>query len=259
MSDRVSRDLLEARLLELGEHIAYPPVPALATRVTARLQSPPRRGPLVFPSWSRARAVLVAATMIAVLATGVLVASPTTRQAVADWLGIGGIRITFDEDREARTPVTDELNLGRSVSLEEASDHTGFEVAVPAALGEPDAVYLNPDLPGGEVSLVYLPRPDLPEVGSSGAGAVVTQFRGTGETDPYLKKMADLGTEVMQVTVSGHVGFWLSGAPHLLIGEFPPTRRTAGNTLIWEDHGITYRVEADVTLQRALEIADSLG
>lgn len=256
----MSHDLLEARLLELGDHIAYPPVPALAAAVTARLQGRPRRGSLVFPSWSRARTVLVAAVAVAVLATGVLVASPTARRAVADWLGIDGIRISFDDDAErgVRTPADFDLNLGRHVSLDEASDYTGFEVAVPTALGDPDAVYLNPVLPGGEVSLVYAPRPDLPEVGSSGAGAVVTQFRGSGDTDAYLKKLAGYGTQVTQVTVSGHVGYWIAGAPHLLIGEFPPSSRAAGNTLIWEDHGITYRVESDVTLQRALEIAASL-
>lgn len=260
MSERMTDNLLEARLVGLGEHIAYPAVPALAPAVVARLEGRPRRVLLPLPSWSRARFVLATLAFIAVVATGILVASPTTRHAVADWLGIEGIRITFDDDRESRVPVNEELdrlNLGRPVSAQEAGAYTGFTVAIPSVLDEPDAIYLDQDVPGGEVSLVYESDDSLPEVGSSGVGVLITQFRGGGETDVYLKKLAGFGTEVRPVTVSGHQGFWISGAPHLLVSEFG-SARSAGNTLIWATPELTYRVEAEVTLSRALEIAESL-
>jgi hypothetical protein len=35
-------------------------------------------------------------------------------------------------------------------------------------------------------------------------------------------------------------------------------RRLAGNVLLWERDGVTYRLEGDVPLRRALAIAESL-
>lgn len=262
MSDRMNENLLEARLVDLGDRIAYPVVPALAPAVVARLEGDPRRPLFPTASWSRARFVLAAFAFIAVVSGGLLLASPATREAVADWLGIDGIRITFDDDREARvpveTPIDTRLDLGRAVSVQEAEEYTGFTVATPSIVGEPDAIYLNDEVPGGEVSLIYEPRPELPEVGSSGVGLLITQFSDFGDTDAYLKKLAQVGTEVRSVTVSGHQGFWISGAPHLLVSEFSSPARLAGNTLIWATPETTYRVEADVSLSRALEIAESL-
>ena len=261
MSDRMNENLIEARLVDLGHHIAYPALPALAPAVVARLEDGPRRTLFPRASWSRVRVVLAALAFITVVSGGILVASPATREAVADWLGIDGIRITFD-DREARgpveTPIDTQLDLGRAVSAEEAEEYTGFTVATPEVLGEPDAVFLNEEVPGGEVSLVYEPRADLPEVGSSGVGVLVTQFSDRDGSGAYLKKLAQVGTEVRSVTVSGHQGFWISGAPHLLLSEFSSPARLAGNTLIWATPETTFRVEADVSLSRALEIAESL-
>ena len=261
MSDRMNENFLEARLVDLAEHIAYPAVPAVAPAVVARLESGARRSLFPWASWSRARFVLAAIAFIAVVAGGILVASPATREAVADWLGIDGIRITFDDDREANVPIEtpiDTLDLGRAVSAEEAEEATGFTVMTPDVLGEPDAIYLNEELPGGEVSLVYEPRSGLPEVGSSGVGLLVTQFSDGGDAGTYVKKLGQHGTEVRAVTVSGNEGFWISGAPHLLVSEFSSPARLAGDTLIWASPEVTYRVEADVSLSRALEIAESL-
>ena len=46
--------------------------------------------PLIRPAWQR---VAVAAIGLVILASGILTFSPSTRRAVADFLGLGGVRI----------------------------------------------------------------------------------------------------------------------------------------------------------------------
>jgi hypothetical protein len=67
------------------------------------------------------------------------------------------------------------------------------------------------------------------------------------------------------VPVSGADGFWLEGAPHLLIQEEDgeivehEISRLAANVLIWERGGITYRVESNLGRAETLAIATSMA
>lgn len=64
--------------------------------------------------------------------------------------------------------------------------------------------------------------------------------------------------------MAGAPGLWISGAPHVFWylapdGEFiNESRRLVGDTLAWERDGVLYRIEGDITLERALEIAVSM-
>src|SRR5437867_1441669 len=59
-------------------------------------------------------------------------------------------------------------------------------------------------------------------------------------------------------------GFWLAGEPHQFFYRDPSgnfqadTLRLAGNTLLWEEGGITHRLEAQVSKDEALRIASSV-
>src|SRR4029450_9314828 len=146
------------------------------------------------------------------------------------------------------------LFLGEKVSLEEARDRADFDVLVPEALGEPDAVYFQTTPPGGMVSLVY-GTPDEPR-------ALFTMFRGT--VDEVIFKKVAAGTHIASLRVDGESGYFLSGEPH----EFSYFDRTgqyrqeivrlAGNTLLWERGPLTLRLEADVNREEAVEIARSV-
>jgi hypothetical protein len=65
------------------------------------------------------------------------------------------------------------------------------------------------------------------------------------------------------VTVNGGRGFWLEGAPHQFFyrdpdgSVRPDTLRLAGNTLLWEQGGVTLRLEADLTRDQALRLAST--
>ena len=66
------------------------------------------------------------------------------------------------------------------------------------------------------------------------------------------------------MTVDGEPGFWLAGASHGVLYEHASgavreaPARLAGNTLIWRRGGLTLRLEADITKERALAIARSV-
>jgi hypothetical protein len=58
--------------------------------------------------------------------------------------------------------------------------------------------------------------------------------------------------------------YFLSGAPHvvILVDEsgtgVPETTRLARDVLVWEEDGRTVRLEGDLTLAEATELAESL-
>lgn len=249
---------VESSLRTLAKDFAYPETPPMAQGIGERL----RRQPEPDLHASRWRAVLVAAAVMALVVAATMIALPGARQAVADWVGIDGIRITFDDRTVDPSPVGDDLEIGTRMEAQEAAESVAFDIAVPRVLGEPDSYFVMASVEGGEVSLVWEPTAGLPESEHTGVGAVLTQFVGEPSLET-LKKVADPATSVTAVTVNGRQGFFVEGAPHVLVRQpsgddrmLPP--RLAGNTLLWEGGEVSYRLEADLGLERALEIAESL-
>ncbi len=244
MSDvRPTDDNLEQALRDLGARLDVPPTPDLASMVRARLEARPRQR----RAWALAAAALV------VLLTGLALAQS---EAIGRWLGVRGIRIQFGPPR--RAPVAQDLRLGRQVSLTESRHAVPFPVLVPAALGEPDEVYVSDDR---RVSLIYRARPDLPRAHETGVGLLVTEFRAEFD-DVYLKKIASGGTRVEPVTVGSGQGYWISGAHALFYRDPTGVRedvlRVAGNVLVWERDGVTFRFESALSKDAALRIAESM-
>jgi hypothetical protein len=134
---------------------------------------------------------------------------------------------------------------------------------VPAAAGRPDGVFLKPDVPGGELSLSYRPRDDLPEARSTRLGLLVTEFRGDLLPE-YTGKIAGQATRVERLRVDGNRAAWLEGAPHFFFyrppgAEFRENRlRIAQNVLLLERGDVLVRLEGAFDLKRALELAHSL-
>ena len=133
-------DDLELAVRAIADDIRYPQTPDMTERVMERLQRAPAREPL--PSRSRLVFALAAAAMIAVALVAAVSLSPSARRAVADWLGVDGIRITFD-DSAPQEPSDNDLFLGSQVSADQAADAVDFDIAVPQELGEPDGYYFN--------------------------------------------------------------------------------------------------------------------
>jgi hypothetical protein len=80
-----------------------------------------------------------------------------------------------------------------------------------------------------------------------------------GGNAPFLKKLVGGQTNADWVKVRREFyGLWLSGKPHIFFFPREPAR-LAGNTLVWQGNGTTYRLEAPgLKKQEALDLAGSL-
>ena len=285
-SDRRGDEQLERALRAIGDQLAYPPTPDLARSVRARLAAGPPARRSALASWFATpfvRRLALAVVLLVALAGAVLALSPGVRNAVADRLGVPGIVIEYATPTTANAPtrppatpatparptttpvsVGERLGLGRRATFEEARAAASFTLVLPAdpSLGPPDEVYLGLPPLAGQVSLVWLPRPGLPEAPGTGVGLLITQFR-AGIDGGFAKKIPSDRTIVRSVVVNGRSGYWIEGEPHSFFydlpgGTIPERPRLAGNVLLWEQGGITYRIEGPRTLEEALRLAGSL-
>ena len=292
---------VEEVLFGLGQRLSYPPtpnvVPTMEARLAALTVSRTARPAQLLGRRSLALAVLAA--LIAIVL--VLAASPGARQALAGRIGLPGILIKHvpaapgppATATAAPTPVTPspspagagiataplptpvplaspvastlgaQLDLGEPTTLAAAQARAGFHVLVPQTLGTPDEVYVAEPPPGGEVTLVYRSRPDLPSTRETGVGALLGQFRGTVQAGLFQKLLGP-DSQVVATTVAGQPGYWITGSPHLFLYQDPngvvrqESIRLAGNTLIWEQGGITFRLESALDEEGALKVAESV-
>lgn len=219
---------LERALRELGRELDWPVEPSLAGAVAARLraQPAPRRFPL------RPLAIAFAAV---VAAFAVALAVPPARSAILDFFGIGAVTV----ERVETLPDLPAARVapGMPVTLEEAREGVPFELFVPP---DYDAVYL--DRVANMVTFVWPDR-------------LLSELPGD---EFVLKKVLGSETRTEFVQVDDADGVWIEGAPH---GLFLPggEARLAGNVLIWVRDGVTFRLEGDLSLERALEIAGTLS
>jgi len=276
---------LAGALGDLAAAIAYPSVPAGAGDIAAIVRQRLVAGPAARTSsgitgWIGRRpvrrSVLVAIAAILVLA------------AIAGAVGLGlpGIRIVFGgptppaptatpsptpaptPTRPAgstgpaeSSPAGSTMGLGTAVSLDDAARIGGLDLVLPPdpAIGPPDAVYTLAD----RVALVWSERPGLPADPDYGVGLLLSEFRGHVD-DGYYQKTLDSSAQVTPVTVNGHAGYWISGAPHFFYYVDPSgkavddSHRIVGDTLIWADGAVTYRLESQLPMEEAIRLAESL-
>ncbi len=243
------RDALESALRALGTRLAVPDPPDVTDAVLARIARPaPAR-------WGRR---LLAAAVAAFVALGTaMVVSPAVRAAVFDLFRIGGVEIhnqpapVSPSISPSVSPSMDPPLPGeRDVTLDEARAAVDFPLRVPTALGPPGAVRL---VDGDRVVTMAFD-------GTAFGSVRVDQF--DGGLDPLFTKFAS-AADVHHVTVDGAPAIWVDRPHPVLYTDRDGTlreesARLAGSTLIWERDGVTYRVEGDLTEDRAITIAESL-
>jgi len=207
--------------------IAFPDETDLAPRVLARLERPARRW------W-------LAPALVAVAAAGALLAIPQTRAAILDFFRIGGVEVQRVET-QPRAPVR-AAALGREVPFEVAQRAVDFPLLAPSS------------------SIAYV---DGRMVNLRWKRYVLSQWR--GEQLAFAQKQVGPGSQTVGVDVRGATGLWITGARHEIIYRDPRTgqivaksRRLAGNVLIWEAGGVTYRLEGARTVADARAVARNL-
>ena len=252
---------LEGMLRAVGRELDYPPTPDLAPAVARRLEKrkSPRR--LLPPAGFR-RALALALIALLVLAGAVVAAVPSARDAVLELFGLQGATV----ERRADLPDPPDLrplDLGRRVEPNQAARDLGFTPFTPAALGPPDAAYVRRGVPGGELSLVYRPRPGLPETATARLGLLISEFRGDLAPE-YAGKVAGEATSIEPLKLDGHRALWIEGAPHFFFyrppgGEFAQHElRLAANVLLLERGPLLIRLEGAFGREQALALARSL-
>jgi hypothetical protein len=272
---------LDAGLRDLGTVLAAPaPASSLAERVRARLEAErPRRAAV--PWWLTIRgrerggreggghAPRLGRSLLLAAAAILLIAAAVT---AAIGYGLPGIRILFGPPPSIApsqsAPASGApgapgatLGLGTPVSLDEARELVDFEIVLPdgAGIGPPDAVYLA----GDRLALAWGPDPALPGTAHEGLGLLLVEIdaRIDGER---IEKLIHSGTLVEAVEVDGAPGYWLAGERHLLAYIGPDgtpiedSIRAVGNTLLWTRDGVTYRLEGELTRDRALALAETI-
>ena len=234
---------LELALTQIGRELDYPETPDLTGVVRRRLAEGRR-----VRSWRRPLVIALAVVAVAVAA---VMAVPQARSEIFDWLGIGAVTIRQVEGLPEVELATGDLGVGEQVSLAEARDRVRFPVRVPTLPGyeDPNVYYAEP-LPTGQVSLVYgsLDKPQL----------LITQVAALGA----IEMLVHTATRVEMVSTDDASGVWIEGEQHFLFypgADREEPFRLVGNTLVLErNDGVTVRIEADVSKEEALRIAQSM-
>jgi hypothetical protein len=252
---------VEQQLAELGAELSWPATPNLTPAVRRQIA-------MSRPRFDRRWAIAAVAVILALAALGGYAPS---RDAIAGWINVHTFFRTVPHLATPTPlppgPLGQRLGLGSPTTLPQARAALKWSLLVPASLGPPDELYLQPppDAPSsGEVTLVYAAGPGLPAAGETGVGVLVTEARGSVNSN-YFGKTIGPGTTIETVSVAGSSGYWIAGAPHIFgfndsAGNVRfETLRLATNTLILDVAGTVVRIEGNLTKAQALEIAASLA
>ncbi len=237
-------DRLDAALRDLAARIDFPATPSLLPGIDRRVAA--SSGPV--PRRRRFGRALI-------LAVGLALLLAATVAAVA-WV-LPGLRIT----PVASVPAEQASDVGSGLALGDAiSDIPSFELGT---LDPPDAMYRSRD--GSVLSLVYAAVGELPAMNDSGIGLLVQRIEGNLDVAMVEKLVEEVGAEVTPITVVGSDGFWIEGPPHLVRYLRPDgtvrgeMTRLAGDTLVWQDGEVLYRMESSLGLADAMRLAESVA
>ena len=260
---------LDRELQELGGFIDYPPTPDVARAARRVLDeeenSRPRRFLTAFPAM---RWVAVAAAFVLVVAVPTL--SPDLRATVSDWFVAEGVQNAGEPAVDAGSPerqteAAPPAGVSKSgeslaprvsmekITLQEAQARMDGALLLPRMpeIGKPDEVYAGETSGKNGVVLVY--RDESPPLEDTGISLILTEIPGNVES-AYLGGKRTVGSELERVSVDGDPGYWGSA------GRLPSATdpRLPGNVLLWEKGGVALRLEADLSKDQAIRIAESV-
>jgi hypothetical protein len=226
--------VIEQRLHDAAEGW-FPATPSVAEHARRRLPARPDPAPRL-----ATRTVVIALAALAVAGGAV---AATLLDIVP------GVRLRHVE-RLPSSALAQPLDAGRPVTLAEAKRIAPFTLLTPAGLGETPRYFIDRDQAHTPVfTAVY------------GSGLVLTEWTG----GPVLfDKLLTYKERTEYVDVDGAPGIWIEGPEHAVFylglsgAEHRIGGRLAGNVLVWQRNTRTYRLEANVTRDRALELAASL-
>jgi hypothetical protein len=210
---------LERALVALGADLDFPDTPDAWHQVSQRMQR--RR-------WQRPA---VLALVAAVLAVAIAFAVPPARSAILKFFHIGSVTI----ERVDTLP---------------PAQRGSFATGLGPARTPPT---LTP--PRGAKATAYYSGPGMAAATLRYLGRNVLYVKLRGDQMGFTKKFVGPTTHIEEVHL-GEFGLWLDGGAHVLMWDNGNVKtRLAGNTLVWLDRGITYRLEGQLDKSQMLALA----
>jgi hypothetical protein len=272
--NELQQELFEKQLRSLARGLDYPPTPNLAGSVMTRLsRERGDKGKRRLPFTLRVRRLVWSLTIIVILFASLMLIPPV-RAAVIEFIQIGVVRIFRAEPTpivppnqeipSTRVPVTATPlstlqplipileRLAGEMTLEEAQKAVSYSILLPSYppdLGLPDRVFVQ-EAEGKMTILVWI-DPQQPDKVLMSLHMIPPGSWAIDKFDP---------AEVQETTVSGQRAIWAVGPYPLRLrnSDIQYMRLIEGHVLIWKDHGLTYRLETDLSLEEAIKIAESL-
>lgn len=274
--DPLSNEAWEEVVRQTAGTLPYPATPNVADAVRTRLAEEGRRK--AQPSNQRRWQPVWVVGIILALLIG-LWSVPPLRAAILEFLQIGAVRIWLVEPtptplltstpvsagaapvdepsptpRPTATPLSSLFNLAGRTTLAEAEAMAGFHVPLPtypSGVGAPDGVFYQ-DMDGPAVVLVWI-EPEQPDKAKFSLTIL--------SNDALVHK--GLPPVMETTTVNGEPAMWTNGPYILAYGsqgqpEWMTRYLVSGQVLIWEEDGLTYRLESELTLEEAIRMAESL-
>ncbi|MEX0785956.1 MAG: hypothetical protein WD939_04910 [Dehalococcoidia bacterium] len=244
---------MDGLLRQGAPSFAYPPTPAIADAVVARVRAEQPRGLAGVFDWLRGPALRPALAALAVVAVivGSLLAVEQSRTAIAEFFGVGGVKVD-------RTPLAGPTPLALSpdsfaepATIGEVQARVGFPLRFYMEGGAPaniDRVYLGDTNSTAPYAIFVYPEFDLyqREFG----------FFGKGGLDPSLiQDIGFDGTPAIWIEQGGHIAESYDAQGRLLV----ESRRSVDRaTLLWERDGVTLRLETGLSQEEAIDVARSI-
>ena len=238
-------DPIDRALRQLAADVVFPPTPSLLPGIERRLGTSADPG-TARRRWTRAFVLAAGLTLLVVASVAALA-----------WV-LPGLRIT----PVASVPAAPTGNLGAGLTLGApiARAEAPFTVE---ALGPAAAAYATAD--GSVTSLVFAANDELPEMGDGGIGLLIQRIEGELDATMVEKLVEEVGARVTPERIGGADGFWIEGPPHLVRylglggGVRAEMTRLAGDTLVWQENGILYRMESALGLAGSRTLAASVS
>ena len=259
----LSDDELGAAISRLGERLDWPTTPDVRSAISAEIhRHETEPGHMTTPRLSlpsrRRTALLIAAALL-------LLAGAALAARLVIELGAVAVEVLPERPTALPTNVVTPADLGREVMLDEAARHTGFQPALPNALGPPDGVWIDeaevtfePVTTAVRLVTSWAPSATLPEIPQTDVGALLMQFEGDWEV--ASKQISAETNDFGAAIVDGRDAFWTTGEHELELVSGDEARRllVTGNVLIWQEGGFTFRLETALPKERAIAVAESV-
>jgi hypothetical protein len=143
-------------------------------------------------------------------------------------------------------------SLAGEMTLEEAQKAVGYPILLPTYppnLGQPDRIFVQ-EAEGKMTILVWI-DPQHPDKVLMSLHLIPPGSWAIDKFDP---------AQVQETTVNGQRAIWAVGPYPLRLrnSDLQFMRLIEGHVLIWEENGLTHRLETDLSLEETIKIAESL-